>query len=383
MFNTILSIGSNQNAKDIGIETRDIGIETDVKLSYIDELENKLCFAFDTICILEKENKKLIWNADLFQNSDQRARFFTGLPKLSVYNALFETVEQYLPSACTYKLSKQEMLQMTLMKLRLGYSFTYLAFRFNISIPTASTCFYKCLFVLYTKLRILVKWASREKLRKTMPPKFRKVLGHSKLASIIDCFEVRMEVPSKPLAKSQCWSSYKHSQTIKILIGISPQGSINFISNVYGGRCSDKFITEDSGLLNLLIPGDVIMADRGFNLQVEVALQQANLITPTFTRGARQLDPRDVEFTRKIASVRIYVENVIGLLRKKYLILSNKLPISIISKNTYGVPAINQIVTVCSALVNLCPSVIEQNESQEFDIPEDEHENNINSTNYV
>lgn len=240
------------------------------------------------------------------------------------------------------------MLQMTLMRLRLGISFTHLAFQFNVSIPTASSCFYKCLFILYTKLRNLVKWPSRDELRKTMPKVFRKVLGHNKLATIVDCFEVAIEVPSKPLAKSQCWSTYKHRQTIKMLIGITPQGSISFISKAYGGRCSDKFITEDSGILNLLLPGDVILADRGFNLQVEVALLHANLVTPTFVKRARQLDPRDVEFTRRIASVRIYVENVIGLLRKKYLILTNKLSMSTISKETNGIHVIDQIVTVCA-----------------------------------
>lgn len=132
----------------------------------------------------------------------------------------------------------------------------------------------------------------------------------------------------------------------------------------YGGRCSDKFITEDSGLLNLLLPGDVIMADRGFTLKVEVALQQATLITPTFVKGVRQLDPRDVEFTRRIASVRIHVERLIGLIRQKYLIFTNKLPISIISKTTHSIPAVIQIVTVCAALINLCPSVIPKNENE-------------------
>ena len=34
----------------------------------------------------------------------------------------------------------------------------------------------------------------------------------------------------------------------------------------YGGRASDKYVTEHCGLLNKLLPGDCVMADRGFNV---------------------------------------------------------------------------------------------------------------------
>jgi hypothetical protein len=39
-----------------------------------------------------------------------------------------------------------------------------------------------------------------------------------------------------------------------------------FISKAFGGRASDKFIVEKSGFMNYLLPGDEIMADRGFTI---------------------------------------------------------------------------------------------------------------------
>ena len=110
---------------------------------------------------------------------------------------------------------------------------------------------------------------------------------------------------------------YKHHNTIKILIGITPQGTICFVSEAWGGRTSDKYLTENCGFLENLLPGDMVMADRGFTICESVGLKQAKLVIPAFTKGKLQLHPVDVERTRGIASVRIHVERVIGLLRRK------------------------------------------------------------------
>ena len=105
--------------------------------------------------------------------------------------------------------------------------------------------------------------------------------------------------------------------TIKVLIGITPQGSISFVSEAWGGRTSDKFLTENCGILSKLVPGDMMMADRGFTIHESIAFKRAKLVVPAFTKGKEQLDPVDVETTRAIANVRIHVERVIDLLRRK------------------------------------------------------------------
>ena len=37
-----------------------------------------------------------------------------------------------------------------------------------------------------------------------------------------------------------------------------------FLSKCWGGRATDTEITENSNLIDKLLPGDVILADRGF-----------------------------------------------------------------------------------------------------------------------
>ena len=106
------------------------------------------------------------------------------------------------------------------------------------------------------------------------------------------------------------------------MIGITPQGTISFVSKAWGGRTSDKFLTENCGIIDKLLPGDLVLADRGFTIQELLMFKHAQLAIPAFTRGKDQLDPVEVEETRNIANVRIHVERIIGLLRRKYTILS-------------------------------------------------------------
>ena len=69
---------------------------------------------------------------------------------------------------------------------------------------------------------------------------------------IFDCSEVFVERPSDLLARAQMWSNYKHNFTVKFLIGITPQGTISYVSDCVGGCMSDKEIVEKSSLLPLV-----------------------------------------------------------------------------------------------------------------------------------
>ena len=195
------------------------------------------------------------------------------------------------------------------MKLRLNLSNYYLAYRFAVSESTVCRVFSKWIGAMDNRLSSPIKWPDRECLQKTMPFCYRRHYG-LRVVSIIDCFELFIEKPSNLLAKSCTWSTYKHYNTAKYLISVTPQGSVSFISKGWGGRTSDKHITEHSGYLKNLLPGDIVLADRGFNVRVadSVAVMGATLDLPAFTKGREQLSASEIESTRRIASVRIHVE---------------------------------------------------------------------------
>ena len=121
---------------------------------------------------------------------------------------------------------------------------------------------------------------------------------------------VFIERPSSLVARAQTYSNYKSHNTAKYLIAITPQGTISFVSKGWGGRVSDRHLTEECGLLQYLYPGDQILADREFNIKDSVGFCCAEVKLPAFTRGKKQLSQLEVDTTRQLARVRIHVERV-------------------------------------------------------------------------
>ena len=251
-----------------------------------------------------------------------------------------------------------QMLLMTLMRLRLNMPEQFLAYEFSLSQTPVSRIFSNVIDVLYIRTKPFVFWPEQEELQKTMPMQFRKYFGE-KVAVIIDCFEIFIERPSNLMARAQTWSSYKHHNTVKFLMGITPQGAISFISKGWGGRVTDKHTTEHCGFLNYILPGDVVLADRGFDIQDNVGSQCAEVKIPAFTRGKDQLSPLEIEMTRKIANCRIHVERVIGCVRQKYTVLGSTLPIDyLITEDETDMTMVDKMCHVCCALTNCCEPIV-------------------------
>ena len=99
---------------------------------------------------------------------------------------------------------------------------------------------------------------------------------------IIDATEIYIEKPSNPEAQQLTFSTYKNTNTLKALVGITPSGSVCFISDLYGGCISNKEVTSKSGFIDKLQRADEVMADRGFNIQEMLASKGVKVNVPPF-----------------------------------------------------------------------------------------------------
>lgn len=50
-------------------------------------------------------------------------------------------------------------------------------------------------------------------------------------------------------------------------MGVTLNDHVTFLSDLWGGWVSDKQITRESGVLDLLSSGDIVMVDHGFDIK--------------------------------------------------------------------------------------------------------------------
>ena len=208
------------------------------------------------------------FSQDYFTNDDHKVCYYTGLPNKEVLLSVFELVVSFPGSK---KDTYWRSFIITLMKLRLNLGHQDLAYRLGVPISTLSRHFQEMLDIMATRLGFLIFWPNREELQKTMPLCFRPIYG-LKVVAIIDCYEIKIERPSNLAARGSTWSQYKHSNTVKVLIAIAPQGVTIFVSASWGGRVSDKQLTRECGIIQKLLPGDIVLADRGFDIAEDIAM---------------------------------------------------------------------------------------------------------------
>lgn len=222
--------------------------------------------------------------------------------------------------------------------------------RFGISTKEVSLVFKCYIEILAKSLRpALLIFYTRQEIARTIPKEYG---NYPKLRCIIDCSEIFIQKPSHMRLQAATWSDYKHHNTVKFLVAISPQGSIAFISKLWGGRTSDRHIVRSSGFLSHLNPQDQVLADRGFTVREELMMRGAELVLPPAGKGKAQMTPADVAKTKKVANVRIHVERVIQRI-KTFRLISQVLPISLLSHADH-------IVTVCCALTNLKGPIVKE-----------------------
>ncbi|XP_076343699.1 uncharacterized protein LOC143243853 [Tachypleus tridentatus] len=291
-----------------------------------------------------------------FANDDEKVKYCTGLPSYAVMMIIFNQIYRYFRD--TQSVSKFQQFILTLMRLRLDVPLQLLGYIFGLHTSTVSRIFQEVINVMNIRLvPTFVFWPEREELRMMLPVSFREKF--SKCACIIDCFKIFIQRPSDLQARADTYSSYKSHNTVKYLIGIAPQGVIIFISKGWGGRTSDVHLTENCGFLANIIPGDVILGDRGFTISESVAFCNAELKILAFTKGKQQLSALDVETSRVLASARIHVERVIGMVRQKYSMLESTIPITLLQTDqSCNLTTLDKIVRVACALTNISPSVV-------------------------
>ena len=344
----------------------------------ISQLEQQITELQAQVEDLRRRNEQLLsqlFTVERFKENNSALNFYTGFPNWDTFMAVFRYLNPGpVGKNITYWLSSKQSASsgnnekgdneskrgrnrtlrpldeyfLVMCRLRQGFREEHLGHLFQISMLTVSRIFISWINFMYLKLGQINIWPSRQVIDRTMPEDFKKKYSSTRV--IIDCTEIKCQMPSSLHLNGELFSNYKHHTTLKGLIGISPGGAITFISQLYTGSISDREIVVRSGLLDLpLKENDSIMADKGFTIQDLLRLG-VSLNIPPFLGSSAQMPEEDVILTQEIASLRIHVERAINKI-KNFHIWDGIVPL-------HQFTLVNQMWAVCAILCNAQSNII-------------------------
>lgn len=327
--------------------------------------EDKLKSALEYINKLEEIiSKQKIDNFGInrFSDDPDMVRFYTGFTSYNLFKFFYDSIVLHAVEMITwnqmqrYKTNKTkkinqsykskliliDQLFLSLHKFRLGSLDQDLADKFDVSQSTVSRNTITWSNFIYVILGSQNLWPTKSQIQAYMPSTFKASFPSTRV--IIDCTEIKVQTPSSLVLNSELYSHYKGTTTLKGLIGITPAGAVSFISSLYMGSISDTHITRVCGMLELLEPGDQVMADKGFLIQDLLLERQCTLVMPNFLKLKGQFSKDETSQNELIANLRVHVERAIRRVRE-YHIFDAILPL-----NMAGTA--NQIWACCCMLTN-------------------------------
>ncbi len=287
----------------------------------------------------------------LRKRSNGKLKYWRGSQGTSKHQHFSEAFE--IKPGPLRKLSLEEEFFLCLVKLKKGHTNYDLAQRFDISETLVSIITSTWFNFMENEFKLLFEMNDSEE---NVAECFKDFDG---LKVVVDCTEQQVQKSSDLQARKDFFSNYKQRDTLKWMIGLSKNLTVNYCSSAFGGRASDKHIVNSSDtLLAKLTPGKKLMSDRGFPPPEELKAVGVETLIPTFKgRNRNQLTKEEVEHSEYIAKARIHVERIIQRIRT-YHILDVTAQLS--QKDIYG-----QMFTCIAYLVNFqCPIIAPVEESE-------------------
>ncbi|XP_045130424.1 uncharacterized protein LOC123515644 [Portunus trituberculatus] len=308
---------------------------------------------------------------DIILTDDGSVRFYTGLPSKDTLVTIFDIIKKRVttinywrgakyaskgvhchgPSGHMKIIDHFDEYLLTLVYMRRGFTRHSLSDFFGVSQRTITCITTTWISVLFEIMKNWLLWPSAQEVRNSLPKNFPPQYADTRV--ILDCTEFYHVKPKNCTAQASTYSQYKHQNTVKVMIGITPRGLITFVSQPYGGNTSDRHIAEKE-ILDKVEPGDAVMVNRGFNIGDLLLQRGAKLYIP-FTRKTedgkgRALNQSEILKTREITSLRIHVERAIQRM-KTFRILTKKM-----SFNLW--PLLHQILFIIAFFCNLQPPLL-------------------------
>ncbi|XP_014677368.1 PREDICTED: uncharacterized protein LOC106817220 [Priapulus caudatus] len=293
------------------------------------------------------------FSATFFVNDPKGIHFYTGLENYAKFLFVFQTLGQAAYHLNYFhrvspSLPVIDQFFLTLVKLRQHMPNFAISRTFAISVNSVTNIFVTWINFMSHEWSELTWWPSQDLVYYFTPSDFRAKFPTTRV--ILDGTEFPIKKPKNPLLQQATFSTYKNKNMAKVVVGGTPGGLISYVSDAYGGSASDRQIIERSGMQQMCEPGDSIMVDKGFNIQDLFVSANVFINIPQFFKNKNRLSISTILKYRKVASKRVHIERLIGLV-KTYKILEHRL-------NKTEIALASEITTACCYLCNFRKCIV-------------------------
>lgn len=264
-------------------------------------------------------------NVENFKFQPDVVHFYTGLESFEKFMFVCETLGPavdkltYIYGKPPEHITPINRFFLTLIRLREHKTYFELSILFKTTIKQIDNIFVTWTRFMKLEWSEIDQWNDTELVKFYAPSDFKKKFPRVRV--IVDGTEIKCDKPTEPTAQKATFSTYKNTNTVKVMIFSNPGGLNTALSDAYGGSASDRQVIERSQhILERLDPGDSVMADKGFDIEDILAGYGVSLNIPTFFKKCNQITPSILKKDRVISSKRVHIERVIGL-GKTYKIL--------------------------------------------------------------
>ncbi|XP_063044328.1 uncharacterized protein LOC134438646 [Engraulis encrasicolus] len=191
-----------------------------------------------------------LFSTDSVRYNDAKCQLLTGV-SWKVFEILHDFLSPRIAPKPKFKLSTEDELFISLVKLRQNPSTDLLCTVMNLPHITFLDIFSRWLILIYANIGSLVSLPDREGIRTTVPAQV--LLQYPRLTSITDCFEIRIEHSKQRECRAATYSTYKSWTTVKYFIAYHPSGTIIYLSKGWAGSTSDARCVWSSGFISPIV----------------------------------------------------------------------------------------------------------------------------------
>lgn len=216
------------------------------------------------------------------------------------------------------RVSYRAHLYLTLCWLRHYPTMTKLSADFGLTNRRLTDILTRTLKILDDELEEEITWPSDEEFSDIISSLSMEVAqDFPDLGAIIDGTEVKIQRPNKQYEKLY-YSKKKHQHSVTILLMCTPQGELIYASEPLQGSSDQHHFNKLNLRLQFVNKEYAIMGDSGFifNLKGCPEDQLINAYTPIKKKPNQERSEEEKSYNRRLASVRVVVENVIARLKK-------------------------------------------------------------------